>query len=297
MSKKRVAAKKSKSGAKSKRPARRSARTLMSVATSAKRTVEDRLAALAEVPIVFHEDEAHVQGVLGVLGDQEEPVEVQFAALETLQAAAFGDASYATWRGDYITTLRKIVAEADADAELRQRALGVLAREKDGFAQARLLEGLQSPEKAVVPPEKALQLLSYDVHAEAYSVARDIVSKPPNTAAKREALRLLAADASSAPLFERLLRDKGEETEIRQVSAAALHAVRPKRLQNLAREILLDESESEELRNTSLTALTHFGGEAVAADEELLQRVTTLRGQGSAKLKQGARRFIGKYSR
>jgi hypothetical protein len=269
----------------------------MSVATNAKRPVEDRLVALAEVPLVIDQDEAHVQSVLGVLGDKEEPVEVRLAALRTLQAAAFGDASYTTWRGDYITTLRSTVADADAPAELRHQALGVLAREKDGFAQERLLEGLQSPEKAVVPPEEALQLLSYDVHADAYSVARDIVNKPPNTAAKREALRLLAADASAAPIFEKLLRDKGEEPEIRQVSAAALHAVKPQRLQNLAREILLDESESEELRATSLTALTQFGGEAVAADEELLERVTTLRGQGSAKLKQGARRFIGKYGR
>ena len=112
-------------------------------------------------------------------------------------------------------------------SELRQRVLGILAREKDAYAQKKLLEGLRKPEKALLPPEKALQLLSYDVHADAYPVAREIVEHPPNPLAKREALRLLAADAASAPIFEKLVRDKNESVELRQLGAAALHALKP----------------------------------------------------------------------
>ena len=81
-----------------------------------------------------------------------------------------------------------IVQLATMPPQLRQRVLGLLAREKDGFAQRKLLQGLENPEKALVPPEKALQLLSYDIHADAYPVARKIVKKPPNANAKREAL-------------------------------------------------------------------------------------------------------------
>jgi len=40
-------------------------------------------------------------------------------------------------------------------------------------------------------------------------------------------LRLLAADAGSAPLFEKILRDKDETKEARQVSAAALQTLNP----------------------------------------------------------------------
>ena len=105
-----------------------------------------------------------------------------------------------------------------------------------------------------MPPEKALQLLGYDVHAESYGVARDIVSKPPSEVAKREALRLLSADAASAPLFEKLLRDKNEQREIRQISASALHAINPKKLQTHARELLLDDSDYDDIRATSLAA-------------------------------------------
>jgi hypothetical protein len=176
--------------------------------------------------------------------------------------------------------------------------LGILARDKDGFAQKKLLEGLRNPAKALVPPEKALQLLSYDVHAEAYPVARAIVNNPPNDLARREALRLLAADATAAPLFTKILRDKKESSEIRRISASALHSLQPSKLQQQARELLLDSSESDEMHATSLTAITQFGDtKAVAGDQALLRRVNSLSGKASPKIKQGARRFLTKYGR
>jgi hypothetical protein len=246
------------------------------------------------VPIAVAESEPGLQSVLKVLRDKGEPIEVRLTALQTLQSATFSAPDYESWRADYIAVLREVAT--DPDAELRQRALGILSREKDGFAQKKLLEGLEKPEKALVSPEKALQLLSYDVHAEAYQAARDIIKNPPNTSAKREALRLLAADASSAPILEKILRDKGETTEVRQMSAAALHALKPDKLQKVAREILLDKSEPDEMRTSSLTAMTQFGDESeVSQDKELLKQVDNLSSKASAKIKQGARKFLNKY--
>lgn len=297
MTKKSKAAKKSsKSARKPKGATKRSSRETMSIATSARRGVEERVAALAEAPLAVCESDANLQATLKVLRNKEEPVEVRLAALQAIQAASFSVLTFESCRGDYIATLREIVD--DPDPELRQRVLGILAREKDGFAQKKLLEGLQDPEKALVSPEKALQLLSYDVHAEAYPIAREIVSKPPNTAAKREALRLLAADATAAPVFEKVLRDKDELPELRQISASALHALKPERLQAHAREILLDTSEKGEIQAMSLTALTQFGDDAaMAEDEALIKRINRLSGESSPKVKQSARRFLSKYGR
>lgn len=294
MTKKLKDAKNSAAAQKPKSGAKRSLRGAMSVATSARKSIEERIAAFAEVPLAVCENDNDLQAVLKVLRDKEEPAEVRLAALQTLQAASFSVIAFESCRGDYTATLRD-VAE-DEDAELRQRVLGILARENDGFAQKRLLEGLQNPEKALVPPEKALQLLSYDAHAEAYSVAREIVNEPPNAAAKREALRLLAADAASAPMFEKILLDKNESPEIRQISAAALHAVEPEKLQEYAREILLDTSEQEEIQAVSLTALTQFGDvQAVSEDKPLLRRVNRLSGEASNNVKQSADQFLDKY--
>lgn len=289
MAKKRKATKKSSLGKKTKR----SLRSAMAAATNARKSVKERVAALAEVPLAVCANDENLQAILNVLRNKNEPVSVRLSALQALQAATFSVVAFESCRSDYIATLRE-VAE-DPDPELRQRILGILAREKDDYAQKKLLEGLQHPEKALVPPEKALQLLSYDVHAETYQIARSIVSNPPNPAAKREALRLLAADASAAPLFEKILRDKNELAEIRQISASALQALKPEKLRAHAREILLDTSEYDDIQATSLTALTQFGGEAVAKDQSLMKRVDGLKEKASTKVKQSARRFLHKY--
>jgi len=300
MSKKSKAAKSSKSARKprgaKKAAAKRSSRGLMSVATNARKTVNERVAAIAEAPLAVCENDENLQAMLEVLRNREEPVEVRLAALQSLQAASFSVIAFESCRGDYIATLRQVAD--DSDLELRQRVLGILAREKDGFAQKKLLEGLQNPEKALVPPEKALQLLGNDVHAEAYSAAREIVSNPPSDTARREALRLLAADATAAPMFEKILRDKDELAEIRQISASALQSLKPDKLQAHAREMLLDSSEYDEIQATSLTAITQFGDdEAIAKDEALLKSVDRMSNKASTKVKQSARRFLSKYGR
>jgi hypothetical protein len=296
MAERRKAARRSTSAGQPKRPAQPSARRALSIATDAKKTVEQRVAAMAEAPLAVCENDANLQAMLKVLRDNEEPLEVRLAALQALQAASFSVVAFEACRGDYIASLRA-VAE-DANPELRQRVLGMLAREKDGFAQQKLLEGLQDPDKALVPPEKALQLLSYDVHADAYPVARAIVSQPPNATAKREALRLLAADASAAPLFEKVLRDKDEAPELRQLSATVLQTTQPARLQAHAREMLLDASEQDEIQAVSLTALAQFGNDAALNnDEALLNRVDQLRGGESTLVQQSARQFLSKYGR
>jgi hypothetical protein len=269
----------------------------MSVATNARGLVMERVAALSEVPLAVCESDKNLQAVLDVVRNKQEPVEVRLAAMDTLATAAFSVIAFESCRKDYIAALREVAQ--DPNSEIRQSALGLLAGLRDGFAQKKLLEGLKDPEKALVPPEKALQLLSYDVHAEAYAAAREIVEKPPNADAKREALRLLAADATSAPLFEKLLRDKDELREIRQISASALQALQPEKLQAHARAMLLDKSEYEDIQATSLTALTQFGDdEAVGKDKALLKSIDRLSGKAaSTKYKKSARQFLSKYRR
>jgi hypothetical protein len=262
--------------------------------TNPAKTVKQRVKALVSVPqgIV---DSAGLETLIKVLRDAEQPIQVRLAALQSLGAAQFASPAFPSCHGDYIAALRHVAS--DDNFELRQRSLGILARAKDGYAQKKLLEGLRQPEKALLPPEKALQLLGNDVHAEAYPIAREVVRNPPNPAAKREALRLLAGDAASAPTFEAILRDKRETPEIRQISAAALHALKPDSLQAHARAILLDPSEPDDMHETSLTALTEFGTPTIAADKPLMDRVSQMSTQGSAPVQISARRMLKAYRR
>jgi len=296
MSKKRRQVKKSKStraraGVRATAP---SARGALAVATSARRTVKERVAAMSDATLAVCEDDQALQSMLTVLRDQKEPTEVRLAALASLQAASFSVVAFESCRSDFTAALRAVMD--DPDAELRQRVLGLLMREKDGAAQKRLIAGLENPAKALLPPEKALQLLGYDPHADAYRLARKIVKDPPNETAKREALRLLGADSSARPVFEKILRDKKEAPEYRRISASALHAIAPDVLQKHAREIVLDSSESEDLQAASLTAIAQFGdADTISGDAELMKRVGRMRSGASTKVKLTAKRLLTKY--
>jgi hypothetical protein len=269
--------------------------TALKTATSTNEDTSKRVTAFAGIARAICDDKEKLEEVINVLKDSRAAQAVRLAALRALQSASFSVVKFTPCRPEYLAALRSLVD--DPDPEVRQRVLGILAREQDGYTQQRLLEGLQQPEKALVPPEKALQLLSYDIHADAYPVAREIVKKPPNPAAKREALRLLAADAGSVPTFEGILRDKNEPLEIRQLSASALHSLAPGKMQAYARDIVLDDSESDELKTTSLTALTHFGEEAAVSEDNALQKtVDTLKNEASSPdLKNSAENFLKKY--
>ena len=296
MSKKRRQVKKSKSARKraASRAAAPSARGALAIATSARKTVKERVAAMSDATLAVCDDDQSLQSMLKVLRDRKEHSKVRLAALASLQAASFSVVAFESCRSDFTATLRAVMD--DPDAELRQRVLGILMREKDGAAQKRLIAGLENPAKALVPPEKALQLLGYDPHADAYKLARKIVANPPNETAKREALRLLGADSSARPMFEKILRDKNEAPEYRRISASALQAIAPDVLQRHAREIVLDSSESDDVQAASLTAIEQFGDAVkVGGDDALLKRVARLRSKSSTKVKQTAKRLLTKY--
>jgi len=276
--------------------AARSSRSALATALNPRKPVQDRITAIATAPLAICDDDRTLQSMLDVLRKRDEPIDVRLAALASIQAASFSVVAFQSCRSDYIAALRAVMD--DPDPELRQRVLGILSREKDGAAQKRLLEGLEKPAKALVPPEKALQLLGYDPHASVYKVARRIVENPPNEEARLEALRLLAADTSTRPVFEKILGDKAEAPEYRRIAASALHAMAPDTLQKLAREIVMDPSDSDEIRATSLTAIAQFGGSStVAADDALLTSVDGLTGASSPDLQEAANRLRAKYGR
>jgi hypothetical protein len=293
MAKKRKAAKASRKTSTSRKTSKR---TRLSVAIGAKQAPKQRIAAMTQAPLAVCESDTNLQSVLSLLKDTNEPAEVRLAAMDTLATAAFSVVAFEPCRNDYIAALREV--SQDPDPKIRDSALGLLVGEKDAYAQKKLVEGLKKPEKALVPPEKALQFLGSDIHAESYAVARDIVNKPPSEVAKREALRLLSADATAAPLFEKLLRDKNELREIRQLSASALHAINPEKLQTHAREMLLDDSDYDDIRATSLAAVKQFGDqESVTKDTELMKHVDRMSKKSTPKYKKSAKQFLEKYGR
>lgn len=256
------------------------------------------------------DDDAPITLALELLGDGAEPAAVRHAALDLLQLAAVTSARFAARRPEYLATLRAIIETPDLP--LRERALGVLARERDALAQRRLLEGLADPAKALVAPEVAIPLLGYDLEAGSFPVLRQVAaSDAVSLPARVEAARVLAADPGSRDLIEQLARDRAEPVALRQVAAAGLHANDPAAARRLARELVLATDESAEVQATGLTALAFpaeraeraAGREAAVADggpgdegdAELRERVEELAQQTtSEELRKSARAYLAR---
>ncbi|CAH0439502.1 hypothetical protein [Ralstonia pseudosolanacearum] len=264
---------------------------LLSTVLDASARLKERTQALAEIGTNVVGDRDTFKQIVNLVKDTSADATLRSNVLSQLQAVTFDPAAFAPYRAAYMTALRSL--RRDPDMNIRQRVFGLLARELDPDTQALLLGGLEGTQDALLPPEKALQLLSYDPHAGAYDVARKIEKAPPNALARREALRVLAADADSADRFADVLRDKTEPTEIRQIAAGALNHLAPGRMQAIAREMAVDDSESDDLRTVGLTALAHFGDPGtLTADAQLQAHVQKIaEGEGGTGLQAAAEQF------
>jgi hypothetical protein len=255
---------------------------------------EPRDEALRAVGLNIDQNPDKIDDLLDILRDTSVPAEQRVEVLYLLRQISFRFALYPAKRAEYLDALRSIVD--DPDRTLRRRAVGTLAREKDEYVQRRLIDGLEGREKLLVPAPKAIQLLGYDVHAEFLPVIRRYVEDPPSQAARKEAIRLLAADPTAVDLLLGILRDRSEDADVRRISAIALQSLAPDVLLAEARRIAVDENEPAELRAWALTTLTHFDDQG-AAGSDMAGRVQELGEQSSSRqVKQATRAFVSKYA-
>ncbi|ALI97725.1 hypothetical protein [Rufibacter tibetensis] len=217
---------------------------------------EDLRAAILEGLInEVSRNEKLMDEVIVILRDASAPVKLRRAALTVLQASSFSSSIFPVKRPAYLNALRDLIDSADPI--LKQSAMEHLAMNNDSYIQSRLVEGLKEPDKEITPPEVAIQLLSYDLHAEHFPILREIAENPPNVRSKKEALRNLAADPDSRDLLLQNLQDPTVDPETRHVCAVALETVLPGDAQPYAKAIILDENEDEELKTAMLNTLTY----------------------------------------
>ena len=64
-------------------------RRVYSIVTNKQKTIQERVAALAQAPLTVSDNEDNLKAVLDVLLNVDEPIEVRMAAMQSLQAASF----------------------------------------------------------------------------------------------------------------------------------------------------------------------------------------------------------------
>jgi hypothetical protein len=121
-----------------------------------------------------------------------------------------------------------------------------------------------------------------------------MVQNPPSAHTREEAIRLLAGDPESKNLLVELLRNKGEESKIRTLSAVALQSLDPTEFSAQAKQIVMDDSEEESLRLTGLNGLTYFGDrQSLIPDREFSEALERLRNESaSVQLRDAADRYL-----
>ena len=226
---------------------------------------DDELAEARRLAQTAREDEAGIQRLFEILKDGALPMDARRAALAALRLFRFNSELLNKKRAEFIDALRTTVE--NSDGKLRDEVLETLAQEKDEYAQRRLIEGLTGQSEPLVPPARAIQLLGYDIHAEHFPLLREIVQTSKDPAARREAVRLLSADPSSAQLLMDLFQNKEEHADVRRASANALVNVAPREFEQSAKGVALDESDTDNIRAASLTALAHFGNPTDIEDD------------------------------
>lgn len=279
----------------------RGTRELVSIISGRSGDLEQRKAAIREVSAGDPLSKPSViKALLKIVEIDDEPADLRLAALTTLEQASVRMAEFRPYQADFTAALRK--ATASADSVLRERAMDILALDKDPFVQELLEQSLRNPEEASVAPEAALRMLGYDVHAGHYDLLQEIVSSSDKPRLRQMALGLLAADSAAKDTFAKIAADRTEDSAARSTSAVALQALAPKEFNTLARKIVADDDDDDDVRATVLTALTHDQTEQPTASRSskqpaMLDVVRTIGASKapSAQLKAAARDYLARH--
>lgn len=215
-----------------------------------------RIAALSSLRIAAGEDREIFDYVVNLLGDNSQNQSIRVAVLNLLKQLGFSSSLFPSSAGKIANILRGLANGKQVSQELRESAIGFLARQNDEYVQSLLAEGLKSPDKAVVAPLKALRWLSADSHYRDATTLRTYVTSQYDDETRELAVRLLAQDPQSKPLLTELLRNKEESPVVRRACAVAIQVLDPADYSNLAREIVLDSDDDGDVRACLLNGLS-----------------------------------------
>ena len=226
------------------------------------------LRAAALEGLIYHigDEESLMDEIIALVDNQEAAVELRTAAISVMQANSFSSPIYPSKQPAYHNALKSVID--DQDDNLKSAAMEYLALVGDEYVQRRLLEGLEDAKQQLTQPEVAIQLLSYDLHADHFPVLRKIAKEPPNPESKKEALRNLAADTESKDLLTEVMKDAKEDPELRHLCAVALQQQTPDEVNAYAKEVILNAEEDESLKAAMLNTLKHSAAPAVLREDQ-----------------------------
>ena len=218
--------------------------------------------------------EEFVRLLISILTDLSEPAELRKTAMLQIRVLALEGPVFKKFLSIVIEGLRKLIR--DEDKHIAREAIDLLAYQKDEWLQRELKEGLENPEKAIVPDETAVYYLSLDPH-NFLDTFRKVAEESQDEKAKIMSIRALSADTGSADFLLSLFQNKTQSSEVREASAHALDAQNPDLLLAKSVEAFKDDEEQDRhLLTVLLSKLTlqeEDGLNKIRKDEELLDKI------------------------
>ncbi|ABD06872.1 hypothetical protein RPB_2166 [Rhodopseudomonas palustris HaA2] len=229
---------------------------------------------------------------LTILRNAEAPAAARMNALDELQIARFSSEGFDAHRAEFLQTLRDI-ARPETPAELRESALATLSAENDASAEEKLRAGLFDDKLALVSPLRALQILSLNDHADVAPLAEIVFRDTDDLSTKEAALRVLSTDPKSQDLLQDVLTDKDQARSLRALSATGLNVLNPARFADVAKTLVTDTSDFEDIRASALGALANTAHEPLREDKSFVDEIRTLGAQNElGNLNAAANRFL-----
>ena len=245
---------------------------------------------------VARETPQTLEARLVLLADDMADAEERMKAFNDLSQASFETVRFARHRSRWFEVLRGIVA-IQPESPLGQEAIETLALEKDDYIQGFLADCLDDPDCAVIEPARALRLLGVDDHGRYVATARKVYARTDDIATKREALRALAADPGSMAMMAEVYADKSLDPDLRKIGGMAMQRADPQAYSATAREIVADEGEDDDLRATSVAALTNIAAALDPAERKAVADdvMKAMAGKPSAALEKSSERLMEHY--
>ncbi len=206
-------------------------------------------------PGISRDDEI-LTDILALLVAKDTPLPLRRSVARTLQLLLVGGSAPGARREDILAALRAVAQ--DDDVEVRTTALGTLAGEGDGVAQAILTEDLRDPGKQLMAPEEAVALLALHPDGDTLPVLREMLAKPPNPAAQEEAVRALGADVQSHDALQSVIRSNESPDTLRFAAVGALNANAPEKIAGAALPLLNDEGAGDDVRIYAIKAVQTY---------------------------------------
>ncbi|WPQ61240.1 tyrosinase family protein [Chitinophaga sancti] len=222
-----------------------------------------RVLALSKLVGAVSSDESLILYIIDLLANSITPTDLRIEALRTLETISFSSPIISALNPQLTDVLTGLIR--DNNPQIRQAAISHLAQSKNGFVQQELIKGLIKPEEALVSEELAVHLLGYDMHAGIYPILREIVRKSSNNNSRSEAVYLLGGDPDAKGLLSEVFNNKKERFNIRKNSLLSLKQLDPSHFIELARQIINDHNENENIRAVTINLI----------DQKTLQSLNT----------------------